>query len=275
MKNLVIAVVAVLAGAAAGYFLPRLAAEPSPAPVEEVNPLAEKLKAAEDKIAALENELASAKAKGIADRMMAKKAAEESAEGEAKSSEEEDLMNTAMSLKPGDNLLEKFKDKIPEDQLAQIHDVFEKMRAARANRARGRLAFLESVDVSGMTDAERSNHKRLQELLAKREELASKMQSGVVPDFGTIAEIAQVGEEMDPVAKQERSALIRQTGRALGYTGDDVEVFHDTMIDVYDATSSGGAMGTINELFNPGAAGVQMPQMMGPGPGAGAPAPQP
>lgn len=271
MKNLVIAVVSLLVGAAAGYFIPQLVSEPAPAPVEEVNPLAEKLKAAEDKIASLENELASAKAKGISERMLAKKAAEEPAEGKEKGDEADDILKTAMELKPGDDLLEKFKDKIPEDQLAQIHDVFEKMRAARANRARGRIAFLESVDVSGMTEAERSNHKRLQELLTKREELASKMQAGVIPDFGTIAEIAQVGEEMEPIAKQERSALIRQTGRALGYTGDDVEVFHDTMIDVYDATSSGGAMGTINELFNPGAAGVQMPQMMGPG----AAAPQP
>ena len=37
----------------------------------------------------------------------------------------------------------------------------------------------------------------------------------------------------------------------LGYSGDDVEVFHDTMVDVYDATSSGGALGTIGEMFNP------------------------
>jgi hypothetical protein len=264
MKNLIIAVVAVLAGAAAGYLAPRLA-ESKPAPaVEEVNPLEEKLKAAEDRIKVLEGELVSAKAKAASARPAEKKDAAPDAPA---AGPEDDLQKTMMSLKPGDDLLEKFKDKIPEDQLAQIHDVFEKMRIARANRARGRLAFLESVDVSGMTDDERANHTRLQELLAKREELASKMKAGVVPDFGAIAEIAQVGEEMDSVAKQERSALIRQTGRVLGYSGDDVEVFHDTMIDVFDATSSGGAMGTLNELFNPGAAMPQMP-MMGPGGGA-------
>lgn len=262
MKSLIIAVVAVLAGAAAGYFIPRIA-ESKPAPaVEEVNPLEEKLKAAEDRIKVLEGELVSAKAKAAAARTAEKK--DEAPEAPAAGGLDDDIQKTVMSLKPGDDLLEKFKDKIPEEQLAQIHDVFEKMRAARANRARGRLAFLESVDVSGMTDDERANHTRLQELLAKREDLASKMKAGVIPDMGAIAEIAQVGQEMESVAKQERSALIRQTGRVLGYTGDDVEVFHDTMIDVFDATSSGGALGTLNELFNPGAAMPQM-QMMAPG----------
>ncbi|MBQ6136630.1 MAG: hypothetical protein IJI73_04580 [Kiritimatiellae bacterium] len=269
MKNVLLMVIAALSGAVLGFVVPKmLAAEPQKPAEEEVNPLAAKLQEAEAKIAQLENELASAKAKGIAARMAAKRPqaaeGENAKDGKKDGGESNELADTVMSLKPGDDLMEKLKGKVPDEELAQMHDVFEKMRAARANRAAGRLEFLKSVDTSGMTEQERSNHKRLQELLAKREELAAKMQPGTVPDFTAIAEIAQIGMEMEPIAKQERSALIRQTGRTLGYAGDDVEVFHDTMIDVYDATSSGGALGTLNDMFNPGDAGMQMP-MMAPG----------
>ena len=246
MKTTLVAVLSVLLGLAAGYAIPRGDRPAEDSAEAEANPLSGKLAAAEKRIESLEGEIASLRAKRAAARPAeAKLSLPAAADGG------DDLQKTMMSLKPGDNLMEKLKGKVPEEQLAQMHDVFEKMRVARANRARGRLAFLESVDTTGMSDAERENHRKLQDLLAKREELASKLQTGIVPDMGAIAEIARVGEEMDPVAKQERSALIRQTGRMLGYTGDDVEVFHDTMVDVYDATSSGGALGTLGEMFNP------------------------
>ena len=72
---------------------------------------------------------------------------------------------------------------------------------------------------------------------------------------------------MGPAAKKERSALVNEVARELGYQGDDAVVVQDTINSIYDCTSGGGLMGNLEdamEAFGPG---------MGPGMGGPAGAP--
>ena len=107
-----------------------------------------------------------------------------------------------------------------------------------------------------MTDHERKNHTRYQELLAKREEIRSKMKGGL-PNASNIQELVQLEMEMAPIAKEERSALIRQMARELGYTGEAVDVIRDTAENIIDCTGSGG-LGAIGDLGNGIGPGVEI-----------------
>jgi len=55
---------------------------------------------------------------------------------------------------------------------------------------------------------------------------------------------------MTPVAKKERSALVREVARELGYAGEDVDVVHDTMLNIYDATAPEGLDAFVNDAHD-------------------------
>lgn len=122
---------------------------------------------------------------------------------------------------------------------------FREMRKRQLARTKGRLEFLNSVDTSGMTEAERTNHDQLQELLAQRENL---------PDFSEMSEeeartAMQQRHELDrairAASEAERKTLLDQTARALGLEGDDAAVLTETVREIVQATES-------NRGFPPG-----------------------
>ena len=253
MKNaLWIALVA--AGAAGGFLAGVAMRKPAPPPPAEEKPAAEKKSVVKDdsrlleankRIAQLEKDLAAARrdsAKFEKDLAAAKLAAEEKLK--------ENGSKSVVKIGKDGDIMGELKNKLPNDQFTQVTNAFSQLRSKFEQIRKGRQEYLASVDVSGMSARERDNHKRYMELLAKREAISAKMKGGI-PDMGAIQEMVQLGIEMVPAAKEERSTLVRQVARELGYTGDDVEVIHDTMKSIYDCTSGGGlgGLGDISEAM--------------------------
>jgi len=228
MKNLIVAVVFV-AGVAVGFaackaFAPK-AAEPeakSEKPVASED--ADKLANAQKRIAELEKQLAVAKA------------AKKSEKPKEKVSEKE---ARKVVVNSGDDVLESLKKNLSEDEFKAATNAMSAIRAKLADKARNKIDFLKSVDVSRMSAADRKNHDKFIELAEKREAAMAKMKGGI-PDPASIQEVVMLGMQMAPVAKKERSALVREAARELGYAGDDVEVVHDAMQNIYDATAPAG-----------------------------------
>ncbi len=229
MKNLIVAVVFVV-GVAVGFaackaFAPK-AAEPeakSEKPVASED--ADKLAKAQKRIAELEKQLAVAKAA----KKSEKPKEEEVSEKEARK----------VVVNSGDDVLESLRKNLSEDEFKAATNAMSAIRAKLADKARNKIDFLKSVDVSRMSAADRKNHDKFIELAEKREAAMAKMKGGI-PDPASIQEVVMLGMQMAPVAKKERSALVREAARELGYAGDDVEVVHDAMQNIYDATAPAG-----------------------------------
>lgn len=238
-------IVLVIAGTVGGFWAGRQAGEPAAAPVQEEDASADPLAQAKKRIAELEKAL-DASRRDAAKRGDVAAAAERAVAAAMKKSDGESKTAEMVQVDENGDLLGELEKKLPQEQFAQVTNAFSQMRAQLARRAKGKLDYLASIDVSNMTQHERENHIRFQELLEKREAIAAKMKGGI-PDVGAIQEMVKLGIEMEPSAREERSTLMRQMARELGYTGDDVEVIHDTLANIVDCTSSGG-LGGIGEL---------------------------
>ena len=224
-------------GAAVGFaickaFMPQAPETEAKAEKAAASKNAEKLAKAQKRIAALEKKLAALEKQ----RAVAKAAKKpEMPKTEATSG---DGPKTVV-VKDGDDVLESLKKNLSEDEFKAATNALSAIRAKLADKARSKIDFLRSVDVSHMSEAERKNHETFITLAEKREAAMAKMKGGI-PDATTLQEVVLVGMQMTPVAKKERSALVREVARELGYTGDDVDVVHDTMQNIYDATTPNG-----------------------------------
>ena len=149
------------------------------------------------------------------------------------------------------NVCEMLRQKLPSEEFCQVTNAFERMKQARTKRVQGKLAFLASVDASGMSDGERAAHEKYMGLVTEQEELMSKAK-GLIPDPATLEKVLSLQMKIKPLADAERKLLLRQMSGNLGYSGDDASVVVGTIEDIVGATSSGGlgaAMGAIVEDF--------------------------
>ena len=144
-----------------------------------------------------------------------------------------------------DDVLESLRKNLSEDEFKAATNALSAIRAKLADKARSKIDFLRSIDVSHMSEADRKNHETFITLAEKREAAMAKMKGGI-PDPATLQEVVLVGMQMTPVAKKERSALVREVARELGYAGDDVDVVHDAMLNIYDATAPEGLDAFVN-----------------------------
>lgn len=234
MKKVLGVAVLFLAGIAGGFAIGKMQnpqsktveSEPAAEAAVEKSDEAEQLEKAKQRILKLERDIATLK------QQRDKKAAEESKKAAEKPQEE------VITIENGD-IMGNLKDKLSPDQFSQVSNAFSELRERMANRNKSKMEFLASVDTSGMTSKERKTHARFQELMAKREAINAKMNGGL-PDVGAIKELVELGIEMAPIAKEERSTLMRQMARELGYTGKDVDVVHDAMSNIIDCTMPSG-----------------------------------
>lgn len=224
------------AGGACVANAPRAAAAPSDGALD----------AAKKRIAALEAELAEARRDAERARKPAV-GAEKAADGAIK---EKDAVSS-FSVGTNADILAELKKQLPEAEFAAATNALAGLRMKLAERAKGRIEYLSSMDVSRMTKAERDNHAKFLRLMERRETVAAKMKGGL-PDAKTLEEMVALEIEMQPVAKAERSALVREVARELGYAGEDVETLHDTLDAVFDCTGSGGlgGLGDLNGLMD-------------------------
>ena len=206
---------------------------------------AEKLAKAQKRIAALEKKLAA-----LEKRRTVSKAATKTEMHKDKAMSGDGTRKIV--VKEGDDVLESLRKNLSEDDFKAATNALSAIRAKLDAKARSKIDFLRSIDVSRMSEAERKNHETFIALAEKREATMAKMKCGI-PDAGTLQEVVMLGMQMTPVAKKERSALVREVARELGYAGDDVDVVHDAMQNIYDATAPEG-LDAFVDAANEGAA---------------------
>ena len=241
MKIKFVALAALVLGAAGGLMVGmsrRPNAEPVKAKAETpaVSEDAARLAKAQQRIAELERSLAAAK-RAAAALKDAKQ--EKAASAPAPTNSAERVIAVEGD---GKDVLDALKGQLSHEEFSQVTNAMTQMRARLAEKAKGRMEFLSSINLDGMSADERKNHAKFLELMERREAAAAKMKGGL-PDAATIQKLVELEVEMAPVAKKARSALVRQVARELGYQGEDVEVVRDTIDTIFDCTSSGGLGG--------------------------------
>ena len=239
MKKLAFAVV-LAAGVVAGFAVGRKCAGDAceaSAPNAAVAPSDGALDEAKRRIAALEAELAEARkdaerARALAVR--AEKAVDEAIRGK----------DSVASFSVGTNadIVAELKKQLPEAEFTAATNALAGLKAKLAERAKGRREYLASLDVSGLSAKERETHSRFMELFDRREKAMSKMK-GLLPDEKTIGELMEIELQMQPLAKQERKALLGALTKELGYSGEDGAVVADSIEGIIDCTGSGGLGG--------------------------------
>ena len=253
MKIVFAALAALVLGAAGGFAVGmsrRPNAEAAEAKVEKpaVSEDAARLAKAQKRIAELERSLAAAKraAAALKDAKQVKSA--------PVSAPATNAAGRVIAVEgDGKDVLDALKGQLSHEEFSQVTNAMTQMRARLAEKAKGRMDFLASINLDGMSADERKNHAKFLELMERREAAAAKMKGGI-PDAATIQKLVELEVEMTPVAKKARSALVRQVARELGYQGDDVEVVRDTIDTIFDCTSSGG-LGGLGDIME-GAEGM-------------------
>jgi len=146
-----------------------------------------------------------------------------------------------------EDMIAEMKKQLPEEAFVAATNVLGRLKAAQAERVKGRREYLASLDVSGLSAKEQENHGKFMELFDRRETAMSKMK-GFIPDENTIKELVEIEMQMQPLAKQERKALLGALTRELGYAGDDGEVVVDTIESIFDCSGSSGGLGGLGDL---------------------------
>ena len=247
MKKLVFAVVLAV-GIVAGFAVGRKCAGGAcgdSAPSAAVAPSDGALDEARKRIAALEAELAEARKDAERARLLASRA--EKAVDEA--IKEKDAV-ASFSVGTNADIVTELKKQLPEEAFVAATNAFEWMKAANAERAKGRREYLASLDVSSFSAKERENHKKFMELFDRREKAKAKMKGGI-PDQSTIQELMEAEIEMAPIAKAERVALARELARELGCSGEDVDTVQEAIGNIFDCTSGGG-LGSMEDMMDAG-----------------------
>ena len=238
----VLTAVVVAAAACGGFFAGRNAAAKNagPTPTEtKPDDSAKKRADAQKRIGEREGQLA--KLRGDMTKKLAAK---------AKPAKGEDADKEVIKISGGDmDVLGELKRRLPEEEFSQATNAMEQLKSKLAKKAKSRMDFLASIDTSSMTEEERKNHEQFLELMERKEAIAAKMK-GIIPNVKAIQEMVELEMEMRPAAKRERSTLVRQVAKELGYSGDDVDVIHDTLNNVYDCTGGGGGIAGIGDMMD-------------------------
>ena len=262
MKTILVALSALALGAAGGFAAATWRSPNSESEgIQEEKPAVEKpsmsgdaarLAKAQKRIAELERDLASARRAATALKA-------ESQKKVASAQAETNKAERVIALKgDGKDVLGTLESQLSHEEFSQVTNAMTQLRARLAEKAKGRMEFLASVNTDGMSDDERKNHAKFLKLMERREAIAAKMKGGI-PDMSSIQKMVELEMEMAPVAKKARSALVGQVARELGYQGDDVEVVRDTVNTIFDCTSGGG-MGGLGDIMESagGASGMSV-----------------
>lgn len=164
--------------------------------------------------------------------------------GEAQATQDEAVSNAVAAAKRergprwGASRLEEMKKTDPA-QYQQITNRMAQFRRESRARAEAQLDFLSSVDTSRMSASARTTHARYQELIAQREELSERLHAEGLSDDERKAlfeELHGTHQAMRMLGQSERTVLVEETARNLGFAGEDVKVISETMRDIVDAT---------------------------------------
>jgi len=133
--------------------------------------------------------------------------------------------------------MEQLKAEKPEEY-AEMQKRREEFRQSMEQRAQDRAAFIAAVDTKNMSDEQRENHEKLQQAVARVNELMALMGQ---PDAERGADMRhEMGDAMRQLGElygSERRYLFEETARAVGYEGDQASEFADHMQTIIENTS--------------------------------------
>lgn len=153
--------------------------------------------------------------------------------------------------------MERFRRDNPEG-FARMEKRRQEFMQRRAERAKSKLEFLGSLDTAGMTEKQKSNLRRLQELVARRDELESSATQEAIMNSTEeerrefFAEMREINREMHAANEQARDALLDQTAKALGYEGDDAKEVVSVIKEIYEHTDNSHGFGGFGRTRNRG-----------------------
>ena len=139
--------------------------------------------------------------------------------------------------------MEEMREKNPE-QYAQMTNRMANFRAFGLRRAANRLDTLASVDTSRMNKKELAVHEKLQDLIAREQELhdiARPDNENTTDEDRQAAwkELRELHEQKGDLERAERNTLLAKAAESYGVKGAEAKELVETVKAVYEATQSG------------------------------------
>ena len=139
-----------------------------------------------------------------------------------------------------DERMEKFKRERP-DEFAALQRRRESIRAARKAAADNRQEFLDSIDVTYLTEEQRKTHVAYANALAARQEARERMaaarRTGAAVSDADRAQLQAAERVIREQGEAERAALFEAAARSVGIErAEDVKSFRETILSIFEAT---------------------------------------
>ena len=139
-----------------------------------------------------------------------------------------------------DERMEKFKREHP-DEFAALQRRRESIRAARKAAADNRQDFLDSIDVSFLTEEQRKTHIAYTDALAARQEARERMAAarrmGAAVSDADRAQLQAAERVIREQGEAERAALFEAAARSVGVEGaEDLKRFRETISAIFEVT---------------------------------------
>ena len=139
-----------------------------------------------------------------------------------------------------DERVEKFKRERP-DEFAALQRRRESIRAARKAAADNRQDFLDSIDISFLTEGQRKTHVAYADALAARQEARERMaaarRTGAAVSDADRAQLQAAERVIREQGSAERAALFEAAARSVGVeNAEDLKRFRETISAIFEAT---------------------------------------
>ena len=139
-----------------------------------------------------------------------------------------------------DERVERFKRERP-DEFAALQRRRESIRAARKAAADNRQNFLDSIDLSILTEEQRKTHAAYADALAARQEARERMaaarRTGAAVSDSDRAQLQAAERIVREQGEAERAALLEVAARSVGVeNAEDVKRFRETILSIFEAT---------------------------------------
>lgn len=239
MSQAVVVALALILGAAAGYFVKNEpVGEPSAVRDEEASP-----KKVADAGAGASVEALRARVKEL--ELLLQEATAERALDKSEAESKIAQVREEARRRPGPGSfrenLERMKAEHPEE-FERMRQRMQSWRQRRAERSASRVAFLTSIDTSGMSAEAKKNHEDLVGLIRRQDELEAEMHREDLSDEERgklFEEMRETGRQLGRRSHAERDALLEATARSLGLQGEDAADMTATIKEIYEATDGG------------------------------------
>ena len=143
-----------------------------------------------------------------------------------------------------DERVEKFKRERP-DEFAALQRRREAIRAARKAAADNRQDFLDSIDLSFLSEEQRKTHVAYADALAARQEARERMaaarRTGAAVSDDDRAQLQAAERVIREQGEAERAALFEAAARSIGVeNAEDLKCFRETISAIFEATHEPG-----------------------------------